>query len=68
MSKHKEKQEIAVAGLDLGKTWVQACGQDASGQVQLERKMKPAALRAYLCNLPPCLVGMETCGRSHQLV
>ena len=33
--------------------------------MQLERKMKPAALRAYLCNLPPCLVGMETCERSH---
>ena len=65
MSKHRAKQAIAVVGIDLGKTWTQVCGQDASGRVQLDRKMKPKALQAYLCNVPPCLIGMEACGRSH---
>ena len=65
MSQHNEKHEITVVGIDLGKTWVQVCGQDARGQVQLARKMKPKALRAYLCKLPPCRVAMEACGRSH---
>lgn len=65
MNQHRVKQEIAVVGIDLGKTWVQVCGQDGGGQVQLERKMKPKALRTWLCQLPPCRIGMEACGRSH---
>ena len=32
MSKHRAKQEIAVVGIDLGKTWVQVCGQDGGGR------------------------------------
>ena len=46
MSQHNEKHEITVVGIDLGKTWVQVCGQDGSGRVGLARKMKPKALRA----------------------
>ena len=34
MSKHRARQAIAVVGIDLGKTWTQVCGQDASGRVQ----------------------------------
>ncbi|MCY4420203.1 MAG: hypothetical protein OXC42_02970 [Gammaproteobacteria bacterium] len=59
MNQHNGKREITVVGIDLGKTWVQVCGQDARGQNQLEHKMKPKALRAYLCKLPPCRIGME---------
>ena len=65
MNQHNEKREITVVGIDLGKTWVQVIGQDASGQVCLDRKMKPKALRACLCKLPSCLVAMEACGRAH---
>ena len=65
MSQHRVNQEITVVGIDLGKTWVQVCGQDGGGQIQLERKMKPKALRAWLRQLPPCRIGMEACGRSH---
>ena len=65
MSKHSKKQGIAVVGIDLGKNWIQVVGQDASGRACVERKMKPKALKAYLCNLSPCLVAMEACGRAH---
>ena len=51
MSQHRVKQEIAVVGIDLGKTWIQVCGQDGRGQIQLERRMKPKALRTWLCTL-----------------
>ena len=65
MNQHRVNQEIAVVGIDLGKTWIQVCGQDGAGKVCLERRMKPAALRTWLCQLPPCRIGMEACGRSH---
>ena len=35
MSKHSGKQAIAVVGIDLGKTWIQVCGQDATGRVHV---------------------------------
>ena len=35
MSKHRVKEVIAVVGIDLGKIWVQVCGQNVSDRVQL---------------------------------
>ena len=52
-------------GIDLGKNWLQVYGENTSGQVCLDWKMKPTSLKAYLSNVPPCLVAMEACGRSH---
>ena len=31
MGKHSRKHAIAAVGIDLGKTWVQVYGEDASG-------------------------------------
>ena len=36
MSKYSERHEITVVGIDLGKTWLQVCGQDASGRADAE--------------------------------
>lgn len=65
MSKHSAKRDVAVVGIDLGKNWLQVYGETTSGQVCLDRKMKPASLKTYLSNIPPCLVAMEACGRAH---
>ncbi len=72
MSKYSNKQPtttasaaITVVGIDLGKTWIQMCGQDASGQVRLSGKYKPAQFRQVMAQLPRCRVGLEACGRAH---
>ena len=72
MSEYSNKQQtsggqtkLTVVGLDLGKTWIELCGQSATGKVVMTGKYKPATLRAVMMQMPPCLVGLEACGRSH---
>ena len=59
MSEYSNKQKtsagqtkITVVGLDLGKTWVELCGQDTTGKVVMTGKYKPAKLKAVLAQLP----------------
>ena len=37
------QRRITVVGVDLGKTWIEVCGQDASGKVRLTGKRRPAS-------------------------
>ena len=46
MSKYSSKktttaEAITVVGIDLGKTWIELCGQDAVGKVRLSGKYRP---------------------------
>ena len=59
------QRRITVVGVDLGKTWIEVCGQDASGKVRLTGKRRPAQFKTLMAQLPACLVGLEACGRSH---
>ena len=59
------QRRITVVGVDLGKTWLEVCGQDASGKVRLTGKRRPAQFKTLMAQLPACLVGLEACGRSH---
>ena len=70
MSKYSSKktttaEAITVVGIDLGKTWIELCGQDAAGKVRLSGKYRPEKFKEVMANLPPCLVGLEACGRAH---
>ena len=72
MGKYSNKQmktagqeTITVVGVDLGKTWIQVCGQTATGTVRLTGKYRPEKFKEVMANLPPCLVGLEACGRAH---
>ena len=56
----------AFVGIDLAKNSVHIHGVDQTGRTCVDRKLKPAKLKAFLANLAPCVVGMEACGRSHQ--
>ena len=60
-----EQTRITVVGVDLGKTWIEVCGQAASGTVCLTRKHRPEQFKVLMAQLPACLVGLEACGRSH---
>jgi transposase len=52
-------------GLDLAKSVFQVHGCDADGRTTLRRQLKRRDLLAFFNKLPPCLVGMEACGGSH---
>ena len=59
------QQRVTVVGVDLGKTWIEVCGQAAAGKVCLAGKYKPGQFQALMAQLPACLVGLEACGRAH---
>ena len=60
-----DQQQVTVAGVDLGKTWIEVCGQSAAGKVVMTGKYKPAQFKTLMAQLPACLVGLEACGRAH---
>jgi len=65
MSKHSEKHEIALMGIDLAKHSFQLHGLDRRGQQVEGKKLTRAKVKTYLANLPPCRVAMEACGSAH---
>ena len=58
-------QQVTVVGVDLGKTWIEVCGQSAAGKVVMTGKYKPGQFKEVMAQLPACLVGLEACGRAH---
>lgn len=59
--------DIAVLGVDLGKSFCSVVGLDASGAVVVRRSVRRERLVALVVKLPPCVVGMEACCGSHHL-
>ncbi len=56
---------ITTIGIDLAKSVFQIHGVDAEGNVVLKKKLRRGAVLTFLCDLPPCLIGMEACATSH---
>jgi error-prone DNA polymerase len=52
-------------GLDLAKSVFQLHGTDATGTVQLKRKLRRSELIAFFEQQPRCTVVMEACGAAH---
>jgi transposase len=59
--------DIAVLGVDLGKTVCSVVGLDTSGAVVMRRKVRRETLIALAEKLPPCVVGMEACCGAHHV-
>lgn len=59
--------EIAVLGIDLGKTTCSVAGLDGDGAVVLRKRIRRHRLLAFLSRLSPCVVAMEACGGAHHL-
>ena len=57
--------DIAVLGIDLGKTVCSLAGLDRSGAVVFRRRIQRFRLLGFLADLPPCIVAMEACGGAH---
>ena len=56
---------ISTVGLDLAKSVFQVHALDRSSHVVAKRKLRRADVLPYFQKLPPCLVGMESCGTAH---
>ena len=58
-------QEINVIGLDLAKHIFHVYGVNRQGQPVVSRKLRRHQMHSYFRQLPPCLIGMESCATSH---
>jgi transposase len=58
--------QTAVA-VDIGKNSFHIVGHDERGAIVLRQKWSRGQVEARFANLPPCLIGMETCVGAHHL-
>jgi transposase len=56
-------QAVTTIGLDIAKSVFQVHGIDAEGKVLIRRQLKRRYVLTFFEKLPPCLVGIEACGR-----
>ena len=56
---------ITMIGLDVAKSVFQLHGVDASGKVQLKRKLQRGELIPFFGRQQPCTVVLEACGAAH---
>lgn len=63
----RRKMNIAVLGIDLGKTLCSLVGLDRQGAVVLRRRMRRPSLAAFVEKQPRCIIGMEACCGAHHL-
>lgn len=59
--------DIAVLGIDLGKTVCSLAGVDGTGAVVLRKRVQRFRLLDFLARLAPCVVAMEACGGAHHV-
>ena len=59
--------EIAVLGIDLGKSSCSVVGLDRSGRVVLRRRMHRDSVAKLAAGLPACIMAMEACCGAHHL-
>jgi transposase len=56
--------EISTIGLDLAKSVFQVHTINDAGEVVVRKALRRSQVLPFFSKLPPCLVGMEACGRS----
>ena len=59
--------DIAVLGIDLGKTVCSLAGVDGPGALVVRRRIQRFRLLEFLAQLPPCVIAMEACGGAHHV-
>jgi transposase len=52
-------------GLDIAKSVFQVHGEDAAGQVVVQRRLRRSQVVAFFEKLPPARIGLEACGSAH---
>jgi transposase len=56
---------ITRVGLDIAKQVFQVHGVDERGKVTVRKQLARPKVREFFAQLPPCLIGIESCGSSH---
>ena len=56
---------VTTIGIDLAKSVFQVHGVDSRGYAVLRKQLRRIQLQPFFANLPPCLIGMESCCGSH---
>src|SRR3954451_25206881 len=59
--------EIAVLGIDLGKTSCSVVGLDSAGRVIVRRRLRRESVIKFAARLATCTVAMEACCGAHHL-
>ncbi len=59
--------QIAVLGIDLGKSSCSVVGLDGTGHVVLRRRMRRDGVAKLAAGLPACTMAMEACCGAHHL-
>jgi transposase len=52
---------VTVIGIDIGKNTFHLIGLDNRGAIVLRQKLSRSQVAARLANMPPCLIGLESC-------
>lgn len=58
-------KNLTTIGIDLAKNVFQLHGVDAAGKIVLKKRLTRSNVLAFLANLGPCLIGIESCCGSH---
>lgn len=57
--------KASMIGLDISKWVFQVHGEDAAGNVVVQKRLRRAQVESFFAALPPALIGIEACGSSH---
>ena len=52
-------------GLDIAKSVFQVHGEDAAGEIVIQKRLRRSQVEVFFAALPPSVVGIEACGSSH---
>lgn len=52
-------------GIDLTKNIIELCAIDEHKRVVQRKTLKRNNILSYFCQLPPCVIGMESCRGAH---
>ena len=56
---------ITTLSIELAKHVFHVLGADRRGRIVLRKKLTRNRLAQFICNLAPCVIGMEACGGAH---
>src|SRR5882724_4806797 len=57
--------QVSVLGIDIAKQIFHVVGLDDAGNVVLRKRLPRGALMSFIAQMPPVVIGMETCGGAH---
>lgn len=57
--------QVSMIGLDIAKSVFHLVGQTRTGREVMKKRLRRSQVLAFFAQLPPCVVGMETCGGAH---